>query len=73
MTITVAATTPVAAARRVPTMTTATPMPPRRGPRTMPIVVSSRSARPDFSKTAPMNTKNGMARNVKLAIELANH
>ncbi len=73
MTMTVAATTPVAAARRVPTKITATPIPPRRGPMSIPILVRRRCASPDFSNTAPMNTKNGIARKVKLATVSANH
>ncbi len=72
ITITVAATTPVAAASRVPTNTTAMATPPRNGPRITPIVVSRRSASPDFSKIAPMNTKNGIASSVKLAALSAN-
>ncbi len=59
--ITVAATTPVAAASIVPTTTTVRATPPRTGPISRPTAVSSRSAWPDFSKIAPMNTKNGIA------------
>ncbi len=73
ITITVAATTPVAAASNVPTNTTATATPPRSGPISMPMVVSRRSASPDFSNTAPMNTKNGMAKNVRFDTESENH
>ncbi len=38
----------------------------------IPMAVRSRSASPDFSNTAPMNTKKGMARKVKLASDPAN-
>ena len=59
--ITVAATTPVAAASIVPTSTTVRAMPPRSGPISRPTAVNSRSACPDLSKIEPMNTKNGIA------------
>lgn len=65
MTMTVAATTPVAAASNVPTKTTARANPPRMGPMSIPMVSRSISASPDFSNMAPMKTKKGMARRVK--------
>ena len=52
--ITVAATTPVAAASIVPTTTTVSASPPRNGPIKRPTAVSRRSACPDFSKIEPM-------------------
>ena len=66
MVVTVAATTPVVAASRVPTSTTARARPPRTRASIWPIASSSRSAMPDFSSMAPMNTKAGIASNVKL-------
>ena len=64
ITITVAATTPVAAASIVPTTITASATPPRRFPITSPIERNNRSATPDFSRIAPISTKNGTARSV---------
>ena len=61
MVTTVAPTTPVAAARSAPTSTTDRARPPRRVPKTCPIVVSSNSAMPDRSSTTPMKTKSGTA------------
>ena len=68
MRITVAATTPVVAASKVPTNTTARANPPRNGPSRIPIVSSKSSAKPDFSKIAPKKTKDGIASKVKLPI-----
>ena len=66
MVVTVAATTPVVAAIKLPTSTTARARPPRRRPSNCPMACSSRSAMPDVSSIAPMNTKAGIASNVKL-------
>ena len=63
--MTVAATTPVAAANNVPTSTTAAATPPLMGPRSIPMALRSRSARPDRSRMAPIKTKNGTANNVE--------
>ena len=68
MTITVAATTPVVAAKTVPTKITAKAKPPRRRLKRMPIVSNNSSASPDFSKTEPKKTKKGIASRVKLDI-----
>lgn len=59
--MTVAATTPVAADSSAPTVITVSASPPRSRPMSRPMVVRRRSASPDFSNTAPMNTKNGIA------------
>ena len=66
MVVTVAAITPVVAANTVPTITTARARPPRRRPISRPMVSSSRSAMPDCSSMAPMNTNAGIASRVRL-------
>ena len=48
----------------VPTTTTAAATPPRSGPMSIPMALSSRSARPDRSRTAPMRTNSGTASKV---------
>ena len=68
MVVTVAATTPVVAASRDPTSTTARANPPRKRPSSRPMVSSRRSAIPELSSMEPMNTKAGMASRVKLAM-----
>ena len=57
-----APTTPVAAAKRVPTKTTASATPPRSGPHNLPMVVSRSSASLPFSSRVPIKMKKGMAR-----------
>ena len=59
--MTVAATTPVAAASSVPTSTTAAATPPRSAPISIPTAFSSRSAMPDRSRIAPISTNSGTA------------
>ncbi len=66
MVVTVAAVTPVVAAIKLPTNTTASARPPRSWPSSWPMASSSRSAMPEICSIAPMNTKVGIASNVKL-------
>ena len=66
MVVTVAATTPVVAARSEPTSTTARASPPRTRPSRRPMLSSKRSAMPELSSIDPINTKAGIASNVKL-------
>ena len=66
MEITAAATTPVVAANKAPTSTTATAKPPRTGPNTCATVSSSSSAIRLRSRIIPMRVKNGMANKVSL-------
>ena len=68
MVTTVAPTTPVVAANRAPTITTATASPPRKRPNSRPIVSSRSSARPDLSNTIPMKINRGTANKVKFVI-----
>lgn len=62
MAMTLAATTPVVAARMAPTKTTLRASPPLRGPKRRPMVSRRSSARPLFSRMMPMKVKKGMAR-----------
>ena len=59
-----APTTPVEAAKRAPTATTEMASPPRKEPKSIPIVSKSSSASPDFSSITPINTKKGTATSV---------
>ena len=63
-----APTTPVVAAKRAPTNTTEMARPPRTRPNKRPIVSSSSSARPDFSRITPIKINKGTANSVKLVI-----
>ena len=62
MATTEAPTTPVAAARRAPTNTTARARPPRRAPKSRPMECSRSSARRERWRIVPMSTKKGTAR-----------
>lgn len=62
MAMTLAATTPVVAARMAPTKTTLRASPPLRGPKRRPMVSRRSSARPLFSRMMPMKVKKGMAK-----------
>ena len=68
MAVTLAPTTPVAAASNAPTKTTPTASPPLNRPNRSPMVSSSCSASFDFSSTVPIKMKNGTARSVKFDI-----
>ena len=68
MEMTEAATTPVVAASRAPTSTTASAKPPRMGPNTWPMVSSRSSAMPLRSRTRPIRVKNGIASMVSLVM-----
>ena len=68
MEITEAATTPVVAANKAPTNTTAIPTPPRRGPKTCPTVSSKSSAMRLRSRMMPIKVKKGMAKSVSFCM-----
>ena len=68
MVTTVAPTTPVEAARMAPTITTEKPRPPRRRPKSWPMVTSRLSAMPERSSTSPMKMNSGTATSVSLSI-----
>ena len=66
--MTVAPTMPVEAASTVPTRTTEMPSPPRRSPKSRPIVTKSCSAMPDRSSIMPMKMKSGTATSTSLSM-----
>ena len=68
MVTTVAPTTPVDAASSAPTSTTEMPSPPRRLPKSFPMVSSSFSAMPERSRMTPMKTKSGTATSTSLVM-----
>ena len=68
MEMTEAATTPVVAASRAPTNSTARATPPRMGPKTWPTVSSRSSAMPLRSRIRPMRVKKGMASRVSFCM-----
>ena len=68
MVTTVAPTTPVEAASRAPTSTTEIPSPPRRLPKSLPMVVSNASAMPVRSSITPMKMKSGTATSTSLVM-----
>jgi hypothetical protein len=66
---TVAPTTPVDAASSAPTAMTEKARPPRRVPKTCPMVVSSSSAMFERSSTVPMKMNNGTATSTSLVMK----
>ncbi|MNU02175.1 hypothetical protein D3C72_2458020 [compost metagenome] len=68
MVTTVAPTTPVEAASRAPTRMTERPRPPRRLPKSLPMVSSNCSAMPLRSSMTPMKMKSGTATSTSLVI-----